>query len=165
MNLKNRPMESDTFLEPFFPPVRLSSNCWNFFHLESRIAKADIRFKNFVTRRGGGVLPTMHYTGGLPPKGVPFSGFRHSLASISYLKDRAFTTGIQRLLLYVKGLSFPSSGYLFCQKWYIKAGKGLDHGADPPAYKTLLSSPPPPLPSLGAVYLGCLIYLHSIWPM
>ena len=32
--------------------------------------------------------------------GVPFSGFRHSLASISYLKDSAFTTvkGMQRLL-------------------------------------------------------------------
>ena len=111
-------------------------------------------FKNFVTRRGGGrgtSYSALHR--GLRPKGVPFSGFRHSLASISYLKDSAFTTvkGMQRLLgiRYVKGLSFPSSGYLFCQKWCIKAGKGLDHGADPPVYKTLLSShhPPPPPPT------------------
>ena len=70
----------------------------------------------------------MHYTG----YHFQASGM-HRLASISYLRDSAFTT-VKRdaaFIRYVKGVSFPSKGYLFCQKWYLKAGKGLDHGADP----------------------------------
>ena len=44
--------------------------------------------------------------------GVPFSGFRHSLASISYLKDSAFTTvkGMQRLFGMLKAYHFPVGG-------------------------------------------------------
>ena len=83
-------------------------------------------FKNCVTGGGGGTLSNAL-------DGVPFSSFKHSLASISYLKDSAFTA-VKRDAMFircVKGISFPSRGYLFCQKWYIKAGKGLDHGADP----------------------------------
>ena len=44
MNLRNCAMEMTLSASNFFPPVRLSSNCRNFFHLESRIAKADRLF-------------------------------------------------------------------------------------------------------------------------
>ena len=83
------------------------------------------------------VITIIHYTRRLLSKGVPFSGFKHSLAIISYLTDSAFTT-VKRdtaFIRYVKGISFPSKGYLFCQKWYINACKGLDHVADPSRIK------------------------------
>ena len=36
--------------------------------------------------RGGGVLPMMGYAGRLPPKGVPFSGFKYlkGLGNLSF---------------------------------------------------------------------------------
>ena len=125
-------METTLSSSNFFPPYDYHQNAQISFILRRYIAA----FKNCVTG-GGGVLPTMHYTGGLRPKGVPFSGFRYSLASVSYLKDSAFTA-VKRdaaFVRYVKGRSFASRGYHSRQKSYIKAGKGLDHVTDPPRIK------------------------------
>ena len=59
-----------TFLEQFFSLLYdyLQTGNRNFVHLDSRIAEADRRLLNCVT--GGGVLPTVPYTGRLRPKGV-----------------------------------------------------------------------------------------------
>ena len=88
---------NDTFLEQFFPPLYdYHQTAEISFMLRAVLRRQIDAFKNCVTREvgagGGTPYNALH--------GVPFSGFRHSLASISYLKDSAFTTvkGMQPLL-------------------------------------------------------------------
>ena len=71
MTLRNFPMVLTLSSSNFFPPVQLLLKSWNFFHLESRIAKADRRL-NCVTRgryslqcptRGSSVRKGYHFQG------------------------------------------------------------------------------------------------------
>ena len=71
MTLRNFPMELTLSSSNFFSPVQLLLKSWNFFHLESRIAKADRRL-NCVTRgryslqcptRGSSVRKGYHFQG------------------------------------------------------------------------------------------------------
>ena len=76
---------NDTFLKHFFLLYDYHQTAEISFIWRAVLRRQIDAFKNCVA--GGN-------------SGVPLSGFRHSLASISYLKDSAFTTvkGMQRLL-------------------------------------------------------------------
>ena len=93
MNLRNCPMEMTLSSKNFFFPLYDYHQTAEISFMWRAVLRRQIdAFKNCVTREVGTPYNALH--------GVPFSGFRHSLASISYLKDSAFTTvkGMQPLL-------------------------------------------------------------------
>ena len=97
VNLRNCPMEMTLSSSHFFPPYDYHQTAQMSFIRRAVLQRYIAALKNCVTW-GVGVLPTMHYTGRLRKKGVPFLGVKHSLASISYLKDSTFTAvkGMER---------------------------------------------------------------------
>ena len=85
---------NDTFCEQFFFLLYdYHQNAEISFIWRAVLRRQIDSFKNCVTRGGWGTPYNAL-------DGVPFSGFKCSFASISYLKDSAFTTvkGMQRLL-------------------------------------------------------------------
>ena len=95
MNLRNCAMEMTLSASSFlFLLYDYHQTAEISFILRAVLRRQIDAFRNCVIQGGGGGTPYNALYG------VPFSGFRHSLTSISYLKDSAFTTvkGMQRLL-------------------------------------------------------------------
>ena len=109
MNLRNCAREMTLSSSNFFPPYDYHQIAEISFIWRAVLRRQIDSFKNCVTWGGGGGGWGTPYNA---LDGVPFSSFRHSLASISYLKDSAFTTvkGVQRLLGMSKAYHFPVRG-------------------------------------------------------
>ena len=111
MNLKNCAMVMTLSSSIFFLLYDYHQTVEISFIWRALLRRQIDAFKNCASG-GDGVLRTML-------RGVPFSGFKRSLASISYWKDSAFTTvkGMQRLLGVWKAYHFPVGG-----KFSVKNG-------------------------------------------